>query len=126
MPDPGVPIGTLRWVVILARRAQAPDPNGPGLCETLQPIAAIHADIQPVGALTFWTAAAGGEQVDTPVTHRITVRSLDNLDQSMAILRRSQRPDGTVRTETFRIRRIKDVGGRKRFTEIEAELERTT
>ncbi len=120
-----VAIGSLRWRVTLARRAQVPDPDGVGLIEGLQAIETLRADIQPISALTFWAAASGGgDQVDTPVTHRIRMRWVDSLSQDQVILRATLRPDGSTRTEVFRVRRIKELNGRKRFVEIEAELER--
>ena len=37
----------------------------------------------------------------------------------------SSRPtDGTNRTELYRVRRVKEIAGRKRFIELEVELER--
>jgi head-tail adaptor len=128
------PIGTLRWLVTISTRTQAPGINYPfgsvfggvfgddndGIVETLTTLATVHADIQAIGGLTFW----GAQQTDTPVTHRIRMRWQDFLDQTHVITRTTVRPsDGTSRTEIFRIRRIKELAGRKRFVEIEAELE---
>jgi head-tail adaptor len=133
-------IGTLRWQVNICTRSQAPALNFPfgfvsgllagfgqpfgdaqvGIVETITVVATVHADVQAIGALTFWNT----QQTDTPVTHRIRMRWQDYLDNTHVIQRTTARPsDGSSRTETFRIRRIKELAGRKRFVEIEAELE---
>lgn len=120
MPDIEIPVGSLRWPVIVARRRQGFEQAGTGMTETWIEVETVRADIQPAGALTFYNA----EQVDSPVTHRITLRWLDYLDQSHAILRGTSLPDGSVRTEVFRVRRVKELNGRKRFSSLDCELER--
>lgn len=119
MAEGDIPLGTLRWPVTIAQRVQTPD-SGTSITETILIGQQVHADIQPIGALTFW----GSMQVDTPVTHRIRMRYQNYLDNTYVIQRTTAVPDGGFRTETFRIRRIKEIGGRKRFVEIEAELEK--
>lgn len=126
MPDnPSGPIGTpsgiaaLRWQVTLYRRDQTPGTNS-GIDENLVPLATVRADIQPTYPSTFYASA----QVDTPVTHLIRLRWADYVENTHVIMRTTRRPsDETYRTELYRVRRIKEVGGRKRFCEIEAELE---
>ncbi len=125
MADIEVPISSLRWPIVIARRRQTPDPAGAGIVEILEHIQPWRADVQSVGALTFWGAAGGDEQIDTPVTHRIRMRWLNYLDNTLVILRQTKLLDKTVRMEIFRIRRIKELNGRKRFVEIECELERS-
>ena len=120
--DPHVDIARLRWPVTLVTRVQTPDAGGTGIIETPAAAVTVHADIQPVGAITFW----GAEQTDNPVTHRIFMRWHDYLDQTRAIYRTTSRPDGTSRTEVFRVRRIKEIGGRKRFALAECELEKVS
>jgi head-tail adaptor len=115
-----VRIGRLRWRVTLVSRDQVAQVTGTGIDESLIGLAKIYADIQPIGALTFW----GNEQTDGPFSHRIFLRWVDYLDQTFAIVRTSYRADGQGRTEIFRVRRIKELGGRKRFVLIEAELEK--
>jgi hypothetical protein len=113
-------VGALRWTVMLYRRDQAPGANS-AIGENLVLIATVHADIQPTYPSTFYNSA----QIDTPITHLIRTRWLDYVENVYVIMRTTTRPsDGTNRTEIFRIRRVKEVGGRKRFTEYEAELER--
>jgi head-tail adaptor len=113
-------IGALRWQVTLYRRDQAPGPNG-AISENLVPIATVHADIQPTYPSTFYNSA----QIDTPVSHLIRTRWLDYVENVHVIMRTTTRPtDGTNRTELYRVRRVKEVAGRKRFAEYEAELER--
>ena len=120
--DPHVSIGRLRWPVTLASRVQTPDPAGPGVLETTTAPITVRADVQAVGALTFY----GGEDTDAPFTHRIFMRWHDYLDQTKAVLRTTLRPDGTPRTEVFRVKRIKELGGRKRFVAVECVLEKVT
>jgi hypothetical protein len=113
-------IGALRWQVTLYRRDQAPGPNS-AVTETLVPIAVVHADIQPTYPSTFYNSA----QVDTPITHLIRTRWLDYVENVHVIMRTTTRPtDDTFRTELYRVRRVKEIAGRKRFCEFEAELER--
>jgi len=112
------PIGRLRWPVVIAKRADQPA-GAATIAESLTDVLATHADIQPVGGQTF----LAGQQTDRPITHRVILRWLDWLDETFVILRRTLRRDRTVRTEVFRVRRIMEAGGRKRFLVIEAELE---
>jgi head-tail adaptor len=120
MPSDKVTIGQLRWRVVIANRTQMAAIDGPGIVEDLFRNQSVRADVQPIGTMTFYAA----EQVDTPVTHRIYVRWLDYPDTTHVILRQTKRLDGSVRTETFRIRRVQEIAGRKRFLRFDAELER--
>lgn len=86
-------IGRLRWPVYIATRQQAADPNSPGFVESLANTLLVHANIQPIGMMTFYA----GMQVDTPVTHRITVRWLDWIDTTCVIYRQTLRLDKTSR-----------------------------
>ncbi|QHC35356.1 head-tail adaptor protein [Komagataeibacter xylinus] len=127
MPEPqSFPLGRLRWPVQIVQRGQAGDPNTTGVLETLIPIRTVRADVQPVGALTFWGTAGGNEQVDTPVTHRIYMRWQNSLPNAYAITRSTTLDDGTTRTEVFRVRRIKEIDGRKRFVIVECEEEKNS
>jgi len=122
-PTGGLPngngIGSLRWLVSLYKRLQAPGPNS-AISETLVPLAEVHADIQPTYPTTHYASA----QVDIPITHLIRLRWLDYVETVVVVMRSTTRPnDGTIRTELFRVRRVKEVGGRKRFAELECELE---
>ena len=111
-------VGSLRWLVTLYRRDQAPA-DDMALQETLVPIATVHADIQPTYASTFYQST----QVDTPVTHMINIRWQDYPATIDVVVRTTSRPDGMQRSELFRVRRTKEVGGRKRFLQMECELE---
>lgn len=114
-------IAALRWRVTLYRRDQFPGPNG-AITEDLVPIATVQADIQPTYPSTFYNSAA----IDTPISHLIRIRWADYVENTHIIMRTTTRPtDGTNRTELYRVRRVKEVGGRKRFAEFEAELERS-
>jgi head-tail adaptor len=116
-------IGSLRWLVTLYRRDQAPA-DDMALQENLVPLATVHADIQPTYASTFYQST----QVDTPITHMINIRWQDYPATIEVVARSTTRPDRSQRTELYRVRRTKEVGGRKRFIQMECELEhsRTT
>ncbi len=105
--------------MIIATRQQAADPDSAGILETIAKTQTVHADIQPIGALTFYA----GVQVSTPVTHRITLRWLDWVDTTCVIFRATNRLDLTQRVERFRVRRLAEVNGRKRFIQLDCELE---
>lgn len=111
-------IGSLRWPVVIAARRNEPTDGG-GLDDEFVDVLEVHADIRPMGPMTFRL----GVQTDKPVTHRVIIRWLDWVDTNHVILRRTKRPDGTTRSELFRIRRLAEHEGRKRFLEIEAEQE---
>ena len=112
-------IGSLRWFVTLYRRDQAPA-DDLAIDENLVRIAAVHADIQPTYASTFYQST----QVDTPITHMINIRWQDYPSTIDVVTRVTERaPDGSLRGELFRVRRTKEVGGRKRFLQMECELE---
>lgn len=112
-------IGSLRWPVTIARRRQTPD-SGTSILDTYEFIETVRASVTPIGDMIFY----GAEQADSPVTHRIICRWLDYLVQGLVILRSTLLPTGGQRNEVFRVRRIKERNGRKRFVEILAELER--
>lgn len=112
-------IGALRWLVTLYRRDQVPA-DDLALQESLVRIAQVHADIQPAYPSTFYQST----QVDTPVTHMVTIRWQDYLATADVVTRVTERPsDGSLRGELFRVRRTLEVGGRKRFLRMECELE---
>jgi len=157
---------------MLYRRDQTPDP-GLGVKETLVRIATVQADIQPTYPGTFYNSVA----VDTPVSHMITCRWQDYIENTHVIMRSTLRPPEQVpaywdrgqslwdasqsiwdrvqpsmgdtgwdpspetvwddapvtewdegqqrqRTELYRVRRIRELAGRKRFVAFECELER--
>jgi head-tail adaptor len=117
--DP-IRIGELRWQLWLVTRTQIADPNGTGIIEFPTNASQIFAKIEAARPLTFYAA----RQTDTPITHMIWCRWRDYLDNTHAFLRQTISPlDGAVRTEIFRVRRVLEVGGRKRFLQLECELE---
>lgn len=111
-------IGSLRWIVTLYRRDQAPAEDL-ALEETLVPLATVHADIQPTYPSSFMQST----QIEAPITHMINVRWRDYEQAADVVTRSTKRPDGGLRTELFRVRRSKEVMGRKRFIQLECELE---
>lgn len=120
--DERVRIGRLRWPVLIARRSQVPEALGCGITEAFPGMVRVRADVQPVGAMTYW----GSMQTDSPgITHRIYIRWCDALDNTAVIFRTTRRNDGSIRWERFRVRRCKELGGRKRFLCVECELEQT-
>jgi hypothetical protein len=104
--------------VQIAKRVQAPAQPAT-IAETLINIMEVRADIQPLGPMTF----VGSEATDRPITDRIYIRWLDWLDLTHVIVRSTFRLDKTWRIEIFRLRKIGEVEGRKRYLEILAELE---
>ena len=118
MADLTPQIGKLRWPVTIAKRVQAPSGNA-SISETLTTLLTVHANIQPLGPMTF----VAGAQTERPITDRITIRWLDWLDLTHVIVRQTIRLDQTARLEVFRIRKIGEVDGRKRYLEILCELE---
>ena len=118
-PDPNrVSIGSLRWKVQIAQRVHTAA-GAATIAETLIEPVTVRADVQPLGPMTFLAA----QQTDRPIPHKIRIRWLDWLDQTFVILRNTIRADRTVREELFRIRKIGEVDGRKRFLELLCELE---
>lgn len=102
----------------LYRRDQVPA-DDLALQESLVRIAVVHADVQPTYPSTFYQST----QVDSPITHMINVRWQDYPPTIDVVTRVTKRHDGTLRGELFRVRRTKEVGGRKRFLQMECELE---
>ena len=116
-----VGIAALRWQVSLYRRDQAPSTTNSAITETLVLLGIMRADIQPTYPTTFYNST----QIDTPVTHLIRLRWADYIENTNVIMRTTQRPtDQTLRTELYRVRRVKELAGRKRFCELECELEK--
>ena len=113
-------IGTLRWPVTIAQRTQTADSVSSGIAESYRDVMTVRADIQPIDAMTFYA----GMQVDMRATHLITMRWLDWIDTTHVVTRATNRPDGSVRTEVFRIHRVLELAGRKRFVQLQAEQER--
>jgi hypothetical protein len=114
----GTGIGTLRSWVTLYRRDQAPA-DDLALQEALVPIARVHADVQPAYFSTFWEST----QIEAPVTHVINIRWQNYPSTVDVVVRSTMLPDGTQSTELFRVRRSKAIAGRKRFIQMECELE---
>lgn len=117
-----ISIGDLRWPVTIYRRVQTTG-NGPGIAETRVEIASVYAKIAQKGDAanaTFW----GDAQVDTADGWWIWIRWRAGIDTTCIVVRRSVAPDGATWEETFRVRRLGEEGGRKRFLRISAELEK--
>jgi len=122
--DERVRIGRLKWPVLIARRDQLPEAAGVGILELFPTMQQVRADVQPVGTAAFW----GSMQVDSGITHRIYMRWFDAISNEHVIFRTTKVNSSTtklpvLRWERFRIRRWKELGGRKRFVCVEVELE---
>jgi hypothetical protein len=121
MPE-RIRIGQLRWWVRLVQRQQAAQVSpATGITETPIDQRPVRADIQPLGPMVFYGSV--NADPDKPVTHRIIMRWTDYVDYTHAIERVTSRPDGSQRTETYRVRRMYELDGRKRFCIFECQLE---
>jgi len=114
-------IGDLRWLLWQVTRQQIADIRSTGITETLTHTKPVHGKVEVVRPGVFYAA----EQTDSPTpTHMITIRWSDYLDNTHAFIRQTRRPtDGEMRTEVFRVRRLSEDDGRKRFMRIECEME---
>lgn len=111
------PIGTLRWPVQIGQRVQTAQDDG-STSDVMTNVRTVHASIDAIGSATFW----GATNTDS-VSHRIRMRWIPYIDQTWTVVRTMRTPDGASRVETFRIRRVREVEGRTRFTELECMLE---
>ncbi|KVF27641.1 head-tail adaptor protein [Burkholderia vietnamiensis] len=66
------------------------------------------AKIEPVGAAVY----SGSVQIDEKVTHRIYLRYLDGVTSDYEVVHRAQ---------VFRVKRVGDLNGVRRFTVLEVE-----
>lgn len=66
------------------------------------------AKIEPVGAAVY----SGSIQIDEKVTHRIYLRYIDGVTSDYEVVYREQ---------VFRVRRVGDLNGVRRFTVLEVE-----
>ena len=115
-------IGQLRWPVRLVQRLQTAQlAPGVSITEVAADPIIRHADIQPLGATQFFGSITADP--DKPVTHRVIMRWTDYVDYTHAIERVTTRPNGSQRVETFRVRRIYEIEGRKRFVCLKCQLE---
>lgn len=113
-----IQIGDLRWPVVLCDRLQSPDPDSTGLIDDFSNPRLVHADIRPVGTTVY----LDGVGLEFSISHRITIRNDPNLGLFSFIFRDVILPNGSVRRETFQVRRIAPVEGRHRFLLIEAQI----
>lgn len=104
----------------LDRRAEilawTSEQDGSGLRETYTTIATVWARLEPVGALTYWF---GKQQLDTAVTHRITIRRTGKLRPETLTGRMCVVIDGS----RYNILRSSDLEGERRFTVLDVCLE---
>ncbi len=121
MATDAIRVGDLRWPLWLVTRVQTADPSGTDIIETATNGRLVHAAVEPITALEVWN---GTREAPYQTTHIITTRWLDYIDNTRAFVRQTVRPtDGATRTEVFRVQRVTEVGGRKRFSRCECRVE---
>lgn len=100
-------IGELNRLVQIRRRADQPvddievDSSFPEAVDR-------WAKIEPVGSVVY----AGSVQIDATVTHRVTVRTLAGVTDHHEVVH------GTT---IYRVRRVTDLNGARRFTVLDVE-----
>lgn len=72
------------------------------------------ANVEPVGGALFY----GSQQVEAAVTHRIIVRRMPGKTDPASITGEHVVEVGGMR---YRVKRVTDINGARRFTAIEAE-----
>lgn len=90
--------------------------EGTGLREEYKPILTTWCKLEPTGALTYWF---GKVQLDTDVTHRITVRRTERTKPEKLTSQIVVEVEGA----RFKILRSSDLEGAERFTVLDCSLE---
>lgn len=90
--------------------------DGADLREEFKPILSTWCKLEPTGALTYWF---GKVQLDTDVTHRITVRRTERTKPEKLTSQIVVEVDGN----RFKILRSSDLEGAERFTVLDCSLE---
>lgn len=90
--------------------------EGTGLREEFKPLFSTWCKLEPTGALTYWF---GKVQLDTNVTHRITVRRTERTKPEKLTSQIVVKVDGN----RFKILRSSDLEGAERFTVLDCSLE---
>ena len=90
--------------------------DGADLREEFKPILSTWCKLEPTGALTYWF---GKVQLDTEVTHRITVRRTERTKPEKLTSQIVVEIDGA----RFKILRSSDLEGAERFTVLDCALE---
>ncbi len=120
MADAAIPIGELRWPVMLAERRQEAQHGGAGIDEMFLTIGLTRARVRQIYMTTFWTLS---DQTERPITHLIGMRWLNVLSNTQVILRSTLLRDRSPQVEVFRVRRMRTLDGPRRWVEAEVELE---
>lgn len=115
-------IGNMRYRVTLGTR-QAQESGTAGITETITGTVTVWADIRPLGTQLY---LAGRQISDDEVTHRIITRHRSLPSMFDTATRTVPLPDGTTRTDTYRILRTTEWEGRKQWLVMEARLEGST
>jgi SPP1 family predicted phage head-tail adaptor len=100
-------IGALREPIEVLRKEQVPD-GGTGIVETRTLLLRAFAQVEQVSGATY----RGAAQTVEPATHRFTIRHPQIAIGTEAYLR--------WRGRDYRIRKVRDLDGSRRFLEIEA------
>lgn len=90
--------------------------EGTGLREEFKPLFSTWCKLEPTGALTYWF---GKVQLDTEVTHRITVRRTERTKPEKLTSQIVVEVEGA----RFKILRASDLEGAERFTVLDCSLE---
>lgn len=91
-------------------------PDGTDLRDEYKPILTTWCKLEPTGALTYWL---GKVQLDTDVTHRITVRRTERTKPEKLTSQIVVEVEGA----RFKILRSSDLEGAERFTVLDVCLE---
>lgn len=90
--------------------------DGADIREEFKPILTTWCKLEPTGALTYWF---GKVQLDTDVTHRITVRRTERTKPEKLTSQIVVEVEGA----RFKILRSSDLEGAERFTVLDVCLE---
>jgi hypothetical protein len=121
-------IKELRDFVLLSVLTQSSVANEYGIFETISTYTPVgngyYAKLEPTKAHT----SIGSAQTDMDTanaTHTCLIRWLDNVDIFDTVTRQQRMPDGTTRTEYFRVLGTADNDGQLRFLKIDLQLVKT-
>lgn len=110
-----------RRVTILTR-TEVESTSDMGITRLLQNSKPVYAAVVGVDSIEFTNSVNNGYEY----THKIYVRYLDYLSINHVIVHQSKLPDGSTRTDLYKILRYSIVDGIYFYTELECVLEKPT
>lgn len=114
------PAGRLSSRIQLATNyREVPNLDDVGTTFAWDRIAEVWGNITPIGTQAW----ISGVQIGEEITHRITIRWRDDIDQLTKIVRETRRPNDSIRREVYQVKRVGELNGEKRFVVIEVKLE---